>query len=143
MEDHSNHEEIINEAFESLRLLFEESPQSIYIYLDDEHKICNENFANLLGYESSEEWNNVKEQFSSAFVDDESQEDLVNSFQNVVNNLEGNSFDVVWKRKDNSIVTTNVIIVPFPVQDHVLALHFISELEVEDFSDSEDEEEVN
>ncbi len=143
MEDHSNHKEIINEAFESLKLLFEESPQAIYLYLDDEYKICNENFAQLLGYESNEEWNNVKGQFTSAFVDDESQEDLVNSFQNVVNNLEGNSFDVVWKRKDNSKVTTNVIIVPFPVQDHVLALHFISELEVEDFSDSEDEEEVN
>ncbi|MEK6890610.1 MAG: PAS domain-containing protein [Nanoarchaeota archaeon] len=140
MDHHSDHEDLIKEAYELLKVIFEESPQAIYLYLDDQHKICNENFANLLGYDSSKEWGEVKEPFTSAFVDEESQEELVSSFQNAINDLESDSFEVVWTRKDNSKIKTNVILVPFSIKDHILALHFISELEGDDISDLEDEE---
>ncbi|GEM_PF-324870 len=140
MEHHSNHEDLIKEAYELLKVIFEESPQAIYLYLDDQHKICNENFANLLGYDSGKEWGEVKEPFTSAFVDDESQEELVSSFQNAINNLESDSFEVIWIRKDNSKVKTNVILVPFSIKDHIIALHFVSELEDDDISNLEDEE---
>jgi len=44
-------------------------------------------FALLLGYESSEEWSDVEESFTQAFVSDTSQKTLVSAYQNAMNNF--------------------------------------------------------
>ena len=71
MNQHQHHEQLINGLAEQLKPILEESKQGVYIYLDDVHKICNEKFAQLLGYNSPDEWAKVEKPFPEIFVDNE------------------------------------------------------------------------
>ena len=128
MEHSHSHDNLMKEAKAHLKKLFDNSQQSMYLFLDDSNKICNENFAKLLGYKSSEEWSNVKDSFTHAFVDENSQEKLVSAYQDAMENLVGSEVSVEWKTKSEGKVKTKVILVPFFFSDHLFALHFISEM---------------
>jgi hypothetical protein len=64
--------------------------------------------------------------FPEVFVAPKSRKALVTAYQNVMDNHDGSSIDVVWKRKDGKEADTNVILVPFLYEGHQLALHFIT-----------------
>jgi carbohydrate-binding DOMON domain-containing protein len=119
-------EEIITGIRRQLNTIFEKSDQSIYIYLDDIHKVCNARFASLLGYSSPDEWANVQENFPDAFVSRESQRTLVGAYQNAVQNFVGSTNSVTWKTKTGKPVKTTTILVPIIFEGHGMALHFIS-----------------
>ena len=87
MKEHQSHEDLIKEAREHLKAIFEGSTQSIYLFLDDDNKICNKKFATLLGYKSPEEWSSVKESFTREFVDEKSQDKLVSAYQKAMNDF--------------------------------------------------------
>lgn len=126
MHTHQDHDKLMKDVKEHLKSVFEGSKQSMYLFLDDHNKICNENFANLLGYNSPEEWASVNESFTDVFVDEDSQENLVSAYQNAMENLVGSKVSVEWKKKDGDKVETDVILVPFLFKDHLFALHFIN-----------------
>lgn len=120
------HYEVINGVREQLREIFEESKQAIYVYLDDTHKVCNQRFASLLGYKSTEEWSAVDEPFTEAFVKDESQEILVSTYRKAMEDRVASNIEVSWKKKSGGSVKTSVIIVPISYKGELLALHFIT-----------------
>ena len=128
MEHSQSHDSLMKEAEAHLKTLFENSQQSIYLFLDDSHKICNENFAHLLGYKSPDEWSKVKGSFTQKFVDESSQEKLVSAYQKGMEDLVGSKIEVEWKTASASKVKTEVILTPFFFNDHVFALHFITKL---------------
>ncbi len=72
MTSQSVKQEIIRELAEQLKPIFEHSPYGVYLYLDDDHKICNEKLARLFGY-TVEEWC-AKRPFQESFVVKEDQE---------------------------------------------------------------------
>jgi hypothetical protein len=80
----------------------------MYLYLDDEHKACNQKFASLLGYKSPEEWAGSKEPFAQAFVAPKSHKALVTAYQNAVERSVGSAIKVTWKKKDGREVDTDV-----------------------------------
>ena len=125
MEHDHSHSDLIKEARSHLKAIFEESKQSIYLFLDDENKVCNKKFAALLGYKSPEEWSAVEDSFTQAFVDEKSQEKLVSAYQKAMNDFVGSSMEVEWKKKSGGKVKTKVILVPFLFNGHLFALHFI------------------
>jgi hypothetical protein len=96
--------------------------------LDDVHKICNEKYASMLGYESSEEWVDVPDSFTNSFVAEESRETLVTAYRTAVEKHEGSEISVTWKTKAGDLVPTKVILVPISYEGEILALHFIREL---------------
>jgi len=106
--------------------IFEESDQSVYVYLDDVNKACNKRFASLLGYTSPKEWAAVKENFPEAFVSPRDRRTLVSAFQDAMNKLTGSTISIKWKKKAGGEVPTTTILVPIIVDGHRLALHFIS-----------------
>ena len=124
MDDHGHHEDLIGGISRQLEPLFKNSTQGIYIYLDESHKACNEKFSSLLGYESPEEWAAL-EPFTEKLVAEKSQEALVTAYQNAMENFEGSSQEIVWKKKDGSEVSKTVILVPVAYEGHTVALHFI------------------
>ncbi len=126
MKEHQTHEELIKELAEHLKDIFEGSAQSVYLFLDDSNKVCNKKFSSLLGYSSPEEWSKIKEPFTKAFVDENSQETLVSAYQDAMENLAGSSINIEWKKKSGGKVKSKVILVPFPFNNHLFALHFIS-----------------
>jgi len=122
----SSHEVIIKRAREQLAVIFEESDQSVYIFLDDINKACNKRFASLLGYASPSEWAKVKENFPETFVSPKDRQTLVSAYQNAMDHLRGSTISVRWKQKGGKEVSTTTILVPFIVDGHRMALHFIS-----------------
>ncbi len=56
MDEQEHHAELIKGIAEQMKPVLEKSAQAIYIYLDDNHKVCNKKFATLLGYKSPDEW---------------------------------------------------------------------------------------
>ncbi len=126
MDDHVHSKEMIEKISQEYSEILNNSKQAIYIYLDDELKICNKNFSNLLGYSLPEEWAAVKTNFPEAFVADESQEDLVSSYQDAMEKAIGTQKNITWKKKNGQKVMTKVILVPISFKGHFFALHFIS-----------------
>ncbi len=127
MDEHQHHEELVNGLFNQLKTLFENSSQAIYIYLDDSHKKCNKKFASLLGYKSSSEIDNIEDSFLDTLVSKGSQKLLATTYRNAMEKLIGSTIKVTFKKKGKGEVKTTVILVPIVYNNHLFALHFISQ----------------
>jgi PAS domain-containing protein len=126
MDEHNHHDELIQSLAKEYQDILENSEQALYIYLDDIHKICNNKFATLLGYDSEDEWARIETSFPETFVADESQETLISAFQDAMEKNIGSTNTITWKKKDGSKTDSSVILVPIIHQDHIFALHFVS-----------------
>ena len=124
----TEHENILKEIYGQLKDIFDSSEQAMYLYLDDEHKVCNQRFASMLDYESADKWAAVKDNFPEAFVAEQSQETLVNTFREAMEKGIGSSIKVKWKKKSQGSVESNVILVPISYKGYRMALHFISKI---------------
>jgi PAS domain-containing protein len=126
--DHEHHAELVQGFVDEQQEIFNSSSQAMYVFLDDDNRICNQKFAKLLGYTSPEEWRNVDVQgaFPQVFIDSKSQRPLVEAYQNAMEKGVAASLKVSWKKKNGGAVNTNVILVPVLYQGHLFALHFIS-----------------
>ena len=120
-----HHEELIKGISTQMKNILDSSQQSIYIYLDDIHKVCNEKFATLLGYHSAGEWAEVEDPFPE-FVEQSSQETLVKAYQQAMEKYIPANIKVTWKKKSGGSVATSVVMVPIEYEGHLFALHFIS-----------------
>ncbi|MBI4894703.1 MAG: hypothetical protein HY833_03135 [Candidatus Aenigmarchaeota archaeon] len=116
------------EFFRKLRPLLESSDQPMYVYLDDDRRVCNKKFASLLGYKSAREWSSVKGSFPMVFVDGASRHTLVSAYRSSVGEKTGSSIRVTWNTKNNKKVKTNVIMVPVTYKKMTFALHFVSKM---------------
>jgi hypothetical protein len=92
--DNKHFREVIEGGMNQQAAVFDNSDQSMYIYMNDVHKACNKNFAKLLGYGSPEEWASVKENFPDAFVVKGSQETLVSAYRKAMENFVGSTISV-------------------------------------------------
>ncbi len=119
------HEKIIADISREFKEIFETSKQGIYIYLDDTHKVCNHEFAHMLGFNSPEDWAK-EEPFTDSFVAAGSQHTLVTAYRAAMEKAVGSTFKVTWKAKNGKVVKTEVILVPIAFGGEMLALHFIS-----------------
>jgi len=127
MEQHE-HNTTIEEARKQFGVILKESKQAIYLYLDDTHKLCNENFASILGYESADEWSRVTKPFTEVFVQEKSRHALVSAFQDAIKSKTASTINVAWKKKAGGIINTEVILAPISIKGELLALHYITEL---------------
>jgi len=126
MSEHEHHENLIDGIAKQFSQILDTSGQGIYIYLDDTHKVCNEKFAKLLGYDSPKEWAEITESFPQTFVAEKSQNTLVSAYQDAMEKCVGSQNTISWKKKDGSILDTKVILVPVSFDNHLFALHFVS-----------------
>lgn len=126
MSSPKHHTEILKNLSKEYEKIFQESEQAIYAYLDDDHFICNEKFATLLGYDSAKDVENIRGDFLGTFVDGKSQQDLASNYQKSMEKFEASSLKVSWKKKNGSPLSTTCIMVPISYEGHLVALHFIS-----------------
>lgn len=126
MEDH-HHKDLIGSVAAEYSDILRNSEQGVYIYLSDDHKVCNKKFTTLLGYNSPEEWAKIEESFPDVFVAEESQDTLITSFQDAMETMTASRNKIAWKKKDGSTIQTTVILAPIVHNGHLLALHFVSE----------------
>lgn len=123
-----NHTELLHGLYQQLKPVFDSSEQALYLYLDDVNKACNKKFALLLGYGSPAEWAKVKTSFPEAFVASKSQKTLVMTYRKAVEKLIGSEVRITWKAKTGKNVDSKVLLVPISYQQHLFALHFVTQL---------------
>ena len=127
MEKQKHHEVLIKGISRQLNPILEKSGQSIYIYLDDSHKICNAKFADLLGYKSAEEWAGMEAPLADIIEED--QQKVITAYQNAVEKMVASNIQVTMKKiNSGSLVKIGMITVPTIYDGHVFSLHFISKL---------------
>ena len=120
-----HHEHLIKELAEQLEPVFSNSPQAIYLYLDDEHKICNKKFADMLGYSSVGAW--VKNQYPISDVVEADQEKGIKAYRAASEKLKASKLSVTFVRKDGKKRKAEVIMVPITYRNEVFVLHFITQ----------------
>ena len=127
MEEQQHHEELIRGITEQLKPILEKSPQAIYVYLDDNHKVCNKKFADLLGYESPKKWAEIDAPLAD--VVEEDQQAVIKAYENATEKMLASSIEVGLKNiKTGKVVKTQIILVPIAYSGHLFALHFISKI---------------
>jgi PAS domain S-box-containing protein len=119
------HEVATKELAEHLRPLFESSPDGVYVWLDEEHWICNQRFAELLGYDSPDELNDTP-YLLQRWVHEDDQNVFSWSYWNRV---QTHSFPTTirfrGKRKDGSVVLVETDMIPLTFGGHTFAYHFV------------------
>ena len=119
-------EQLVKGLYDQMKPVLDKSEQPIYIYLDDNHKACNQKFANLLGYKSPEVWAQVKG-FLEPFVDEKSQKTLQTAFWEANNKMRATTIKLVFKKKTGEKVNATMIMVPVTYQEHLFVVHYIME----------------
>lgn len=120
-----HHEHLIEEIAKQFDPVLSKSPQGIYIYLDDEHKICNQKFADMLGYKSVQEW--VENQYPVDDVAEEDQDKGIKAYTEASQQFKAGSFEGSFVRKDGKKISVEVIMAPVTYKEEVFVIHFISE----------------
>lgn len=120
-----HHAHLVKELADQLEPVFSNSPQAIYLYLDDAHKICNQKFADMLGYGSIEEWVNNESPVSDVLEED--QQKVIHAYGKASEDFNASALSTTIVRKDGTKIKTKVIMVPLTYKEEVFVLHFISE----------------
>ena len=126
MSEQEHHEELVEGFHKQLKEIFDGSKQAVYLYLDDNHKVCNKKFAEMLGFSSPEEWAKVENPLDVG-VEKTSQATMVSAYRDAMEKMIASKIDVKLKKKSGSSFSASVIMVPVAYQGHMFALHFISE----------------
>jgi hypothetical protein len=124
MADRNHHEEIVGGMAEQLKDILAGSEQAMYLYLDDTHKMCNQKFAKMLGFDSPEEWARVKDPLAES-VAEKSQRAVVEAYQRAMDKSAASALKVTVKHRLGRTFEVDMIMVPVAYQGHKMALHFI------------------
>ena len=119
------HEVATKELAEHLRPLFDASPDGVYVWLDEEHWVCNQRFAELLGYDSPDELNDTPN-FLQRMVHEDDQQHFSWNYWNRVQALAfPTTFRFRGARKDGSTFQAETDMIPFTFGGHTFAYHFV------------------
>ena len=122
-----SHSEILKEIEEQLKTLFENSPDGIYLWLDDEHMICNEKLAKIFGYFVKELC--METPFLEKLVAEDYRELFSLNYHLHVAQLSSPvSFKFKGIKKDGKEFSAETDMIPFCWKSHVIAFHFVREI---------------
>ncbi|HUK85619.1 MAG TPA: hypothetical protein VLU95_07140 [Candidatus Acidoferrum sp.] len=121
----AHHEELVKGLYEQMTPVLDKSEQPVYIYLDDNHKACNNRFATMLGYKSPEEWAKING-FLDIFVAEKSRETLSTAYWNTVNKMIASTMQLTFMNKDKGPIETTMVMVPIFFKGHLFTVHFVT-----------------
>ncbi len=122
-----HHEELVNGIAAQFKKVLDKSPQAIYLYMDDNHKTCNKNFATLLGYKSVKAWEKIDAPLAD--VIEAHQQKVIDAYMKASESLQAGSVKVTMKNvATGELVKASMIIVPVVYDGHVMTLHFIDKV---------------
>jgi PAS domain-containing protein len=124
----SEHDELLRELSDQFRPVLERSPDGVYLWLDERHKICSERLAGMFGC-TVEEWC-AAEPFLESFVAEEDRGLYSWNYHNRVAHL---AFPVTFRftglRKDGSTFAAETDMIPISYRGHAVAYHFVRRVE--------------
>ena len=118
------HEQLVKGVAEQFKEVLEKSPQAIYLYLDDTHKICNKQFADLLGYISPEQWASTEAPLADVVEGDRPA--VVRAYRAAVGKFKATKLSVKFHNvSTHRSFTRRMTVVPLPFQGSIFSAHFI------------------
>ena len=120
-----HHEELVKGLYEQMTPVLDGSGQPIFIYLDDNHKACNNKLASMLGFKSPQEWAE-KQGFLDVYVAEKSRETLSSAYLNAVKKMAASTIQLTWMKKDKTTIDSTMILVPMLFQGHLFSVHFVT-----------------
>ncbi len=127
MDEQQHHEELVKGITEQMKPVLEKSQQAIFIYLDDNHKICNKKYADLIGYKSPKEWADAEAPLSD--VVEEDQQSVINAYMNASEKMVASTTEVRMKDVNTGkVIKTRMIIAPVGHAGHVFTANFFTKI---------------
>jgi hypothetical protein len=118
------HELLVKGITEQFKEVLEKSPQAIYLYLDDSHKVCNKVFSDLLGYASPEQWAGTETPLAD--VVEEDRPAVVTAYKAASGKLKASKVRVRFHNlTTHRSLTRQMTVVPVPFKDNIFTAHFI------------------
>jgi hypothetical protein len=125
--ENENHEELVKGIAEQMKSVLEKSEQAIYLYLDDNHKVCNPKFAVLLGYKSPKAWAESAAPLSDVVQED--QQRVIDAYMNASERMVAAAIEVRMKHvKTGQIMKTRMVVAPIGHAGHVFTAHFFTRI---------------
>jgi PAS domain S-box-containing protein len=122
-----NHAYLIDDLADQYRPILENSPDGVYLWLDETHKVCNEKLARMFGY-SVDEWHRT-EPFLESFIAPEDRELYSQHYHtSVVSHAYPVTFRFHGQRKDGSTFAAETDMIPVCWRGHAVAYHFMREI---------------
>lgn len=121
------HEQVLSGLLEQFLPVFAHSPDGVYLYLDDTHKVCNKRLADMFGM-TVEEWRKVPD-FLDRFVAPSDRELVATNFRQHVTGLSRPAtfrFHALRKNGETFLAETEMI--PVSWNGHAVAYHFVREI---------------
>lgn len=125
-EEKERHHYVVRQMADFYQPLMDISSDGVAIYLDDEHKLCNQNLADMCGY-SIEEWSALRP-FLDTFVAPESREDAAATYEEVSSTGISKTSEQTWLRKDGTKFRIQMAITPVISGDDLFTLMLVKAL---------------
>ena len=122
-----HHEELVKGLYDQMKPIIEGSDQPIFIYLDDNHKACNQKLASMLGFKSPKEWAE-KQGFLEVYVTEKSRETLSSAYWSAMQKMVASTIQMTWMKTDGKPLDTTMILVPMFFQGHMFSVHFVTNI---------------
>lgn len=120
------HATLVREMAELYQPMMDLASDGMYVYLDDNHKACNENLAKLWGY-TPHVWNGVAP-FLDNLVAPESRQTLQNAYAKCRQTYASGQITFVGLRHDGTTFKAVAAMVPIMYQDEFFTLNLIRAL---------------
>ncbi len=122
-----HHEELVKGMAAQFKRIMDKSPQAIYLYMDDNHKTCNKNFATLLGYKSVKAWEKIDAPLAD--VVEAHQQKVIDAYMLSSESLQATSMKLTMKNvATGELVKASMVMVPVVYDGHVMTMHFIEKV---------------
>lgn len=119
-----DHGDLMRELTAHFQPILDECPQGVYLWMDPEHGVCNEAFANMFGIRK-EDFTKGHD-FLGTYVDDADQATFGAHYGKNVAHLEGPiRFQFKARRKDGSTFRAETDMIPITFGGHPVAYHFV------------------
>ena len=124
---HMSHDDVLATALDHLGPVLEESPDGVYLYVDDDNRACNERMAKLFGH-TTESWATAGN-FLASFVAEGDRERFAQHYHERVAMLSRPvTFQFEALRADGTTFTAETDMVPLCIAGHPVAYHFVREI---------------
>ena len=119
-----DHAQLVKGIAEQFKAVLEESPQAVYFYLDDSHKVCNKVFSDLLGYASPQEWADMEAPLADVVEADRAA--VVRAYKAAVGKFKTATMSVSFHNTaTHRTLKRQMTVVPVPFKGNIFSAHFI------------------
>lgn len=123
--ERAHHRKIIRALLYQLLPVFDGSTEGVFVYLDGEHKSCNERLADMFGYTPGQ-WEEAYP-FEQFFAGESKDEVMATYYERIIAEKAPAKVDFTGVRKDGSLFSAHLLMVPLSYEGLIFALCFVNQ----------------